>query len=442
MKMCFFRSAVPVLGLALAAGLLRAAPNPTQPVPDTLDLPTALTFALENNFVIRQAKEQIRQQEGVVLEVTASRLPSVGASGSYAREKRAIDFYGDSSYWTMNITARQALYAGGGIEAGIRGQKLNLEAATLTLQSVINDALLDVRTKFYTVLVDREKIKVQEQNVELLKRQLQDVRSRYEAGTVSNFEVLRAEVSLANAQPALITSRNDYRLAIEELRQALGFVTATEPNVTKTPEFIGRLEFSSLAYELRPALASAREKRPDLLRLYKLQTAAEEGILTSRSTYYPTLALVGGYDWIKSPTTESFVNSHKGWTVGLQSSWAIFDGRATAGRVAQSRSLLEQAKLAVASAELSVDVDVRRAISSLQEANELAEASKKVTEQAEESVRLANARFDAGTATQLDVLTAQNDLTTARLNQLQAYYSFNVAVANVRRAMGLTDDMK
>ena len=82
----------------------------------------------------------------------------------------------------------------------------------------------------------------------------------------------------------------------------------------------------------------------------------------------------------------------------------------------------------------------RRAISSFQQSTELAEASKKVVEQAEEAVRLANARYSAGTATQLDVLTSQVDLTTARLNQLQAYYSYNVSVASVRNAMGLADE--
>jgi outer membrane protein TolC len=91
---------------------------------------------------------------------------------------------------------------------------------------------------------------------------------------------------------------------------------------------------------------------------------------------------------------------------------------------------------------LSVDVDVRRAISTFQQANELAEASKKVVEQATEALRLANARYNAGTATQLDVLTSQVDLTTARLNQVQAYYSYNVAVATTRKAMGLADEMR
>jgi outer membrane protein TolC len=442
MKMSLARLVTPALALALAAVSLPAAPNPALSVPDRLDLPSALTFALENNFSIRQAKERIRQQEGVVFEVTASRLPSVTASGGYQRDAHEVDVYGGDHYWAVNVTARQTLFAGGGVQAGIRSQKLTLDAATLTLQSVINDALLDVRTKFYTVLVNREKIKVQEQNVELLKRQLQDVRSRYEAGTVSNFEVLRAEVALANAQPALITARNDFRLSIEELRQALGFVTSAEADVTRVPEFLGTLEYRPLSYELRPALVSAREKRPDLQRLYKLQAAAEEGVTVRRSAFFPNVSLFGAYDWKKSPLGDSFADARDGWTVGVQSSWAIFDGRATAGRVAQARSILEQAKLSVAEAELIVDVDVRRAVSTLQQASELAEASKKVIEQAEESLRLANARFGAGTATQLDVLQAQTDLTTARLNQLQAYYSFNVAVANVRRAMGLTDEMK
>ncbi len=429
---------------ALVAQLNDGKPDPGFPVPDSLNLPYALAFALDNNFTIRQAKERIRQQEGVVLEVRGPQIPNVSASGNYQRNATEISQNGKDSNWGVSITAKQTLYAGGGVVASIKSQKLALEAATLDLQSVINAALLDVRTKFYTVLVSREKIKVQEQNVELLQRQLQDVKNRFEAGTVSNFEVLRAEVSLANAQPALITARNDYRLAIEELRQALGFTTATEPFVTKIPEFIGTLDFTPTTFDLRSALMSAREKRPDLLRLTKLADAAEQGVYVRKANYYPNLAAFGSYAYTDGsiffgPNSPSQLH---GWTVGLQSTWNIFDGRATAGRVAQARSLLEQAKLSAAEAQLIVDVDVRRAVSNFQQASELAEASKKVVEQAEEAARLANARFGAGTATQLDVLTSQVDLTTARLNQLQAFYTYNVAVASLRKAMGLTDEMR
>jgi outer membrane protein TolC len=414
-------------------------PDPTMDVPERLDLHYALAFALDNNFAIRQAKERIRQQEGVLLEVRSAQIPNVTASGGYQRNADEISTNGRDQAWSVDITARQVLYAGGGVTASISSQKLALEAATLALRSVINDALLDVRVKFYAVLVSRERIKVQEQNVELVRRQLQDVKNRYEAGTVSNFEVLRAEVALANAQPALITARNDYRIAIEELRRSLGFVTATEANVTRIPDFLGTLEFKPVSFDLRSSLSTAREQRPDLQRLAKLVNAAEQSLTARRAGYLPRISAFGSYDWRQSPAS-STKSSLDGWTFGVQSTWNVFDGRATAGQVAQARSYLEQARLALAEAQLSADVAVRRAISTFQQSTELAEASKKVVEQAEEAVRLANARYAAGTATQLDVLTSQVELTTARLNQLQAYYSYNVAVASVRNSMGLPDE--
>ena len=426
----------------VSAQLNDGKPDPDFAVPEALNLPYALAFALDNNFAIRQAKERIRQQDGVVLEVRGPQIPNVSAAGNYQRNAVKVGLTGEDRYWSFNITARQTVYAGGGLTANIRGQQLTLDAAVLALQAVINDALLEVRTRFYTVLVDRERIKVQEQNVELLQRQLQDVKNRYEAGTVSNFEVLRAEVALANAKTPLITARNDHRLAIEELRQALGFTNATEANLTKIPEFLGTLEFTPASFDLPSALSTAHEQRPDLLRLRKLETAAEEGVTVRRAGYLPNVSLFGAYDWKKGVGSNNFPGDRDGWTIGLSSTWSVFDGRATAGRVAQARSLLEQAKLGVAEAQLNVDVEVRRAVSTFQEATELAAASKKVIEQAEEALRLANARYNAGTATQLDVLTLQGDLTTARLNQLQAYYSYNVAVATTRKAMGLADEMR
>ncbi len=426
----------------LLAQLNDGKPDPDFAVPDRLDLEYSLAFALDNNFTIRQAKERIRQQEGVVLEVKSSTIPNVGASGGYQRNDAAIGAIGEDKTWAFSITARQLLYAGGGVRASVHGQELFLDAATLELQAIINDALLDVRTKFYSVILTREKIKVQEQNVELLQRQLQDVKNRFDAGTVSNFEVLRAEVALANAQVPLITARNDYRLSIETLRQALGFVSSAEANMTKTPDFLGSLEFTPTTFDLRSSLANAREHRPDLLRLKKLESAAEQGVLSSRAGYYPNLSLYAGYDWSKGFGSNSLPGDRNGWVAGLSSTWNIFDGRATAGKVVQSRSYLEQAKLALGETQLSVDVDVRRSISTFQEATELAEASKKVVAQAEEAVRLANARYNAGTATQLDVLTSQVDLTTARINQLQAYYSYDIAVATTRKAMGLNDELR
>ena len=78
---------------------------------------------------------------------------------------------------------------------------------------------------------------------------------------------------------------------------------------------------------------------------------------------------------------------------------------------------------------------MRRAVSALNEATELVDAAAKVVEQAEEALRLANARYGAGTATQLELLAAQVSLTQARDNQLQAGYSYNTAAAALRSSV-------
>ena len=77
---------VSLAALTLSCVVAYAQPaRPVQPVPETLDLRTAIVFALENNFAIRQARERIRQQEGVVVEVSARAIPNVGADAVYQR---------------------------------------------------------------------------------------------------------------------------------------------------------------------------------------------------------------------------------------------------------------------------------------------------------------------------------------------------------------------
>lgn len=434
--------AAPLAALAFGLVSLQSAePAPQQPVPDQLDLSTSIRFALDNNFAIRQARERIKQQEGVVVEVSAREIPTVAANASYQLNDKEIStsFPASDRTWAISLTASQVLYAGGGVRSSVKSSTLVRDAALLDLKAAINDALFSVRTAFYNVLLAREKITVQEKNLELLQQQLKTATDRFNAGTVSSFEKLRSEVAVANAKAPLITARNDYRLAIEALRQSLGFTTNKAEYLRKIPDFVGTLAYTPVSFDLQSAFAAAQTNRPELQRLAKLASAREESVTVAKSGSKPTVSAFGGYQ-LRRGGTNSFGDSNDGWLVGLQSQWNIFDGRATAGRVSQARSALEQTKLTLTEAQLAAEVEVRRAFSQWQQATELAEASQKVVEQAEEAVRLANARYNAGTGTQLDVLSAQVDLTTARTNQLQAYYAYNVAVASLRRATGQSDE--
>src|SRR3954465_23951 len=114
--MKYARRSVPLtmIALALICRSIQAAPAPQQGVPDQLDLKTAIGFAIENNFAIRQARERIRQQEGVLVEVRARQLPNVGATANYQLNDKSISQSVPSSNqgWSLSITASQALYAG------------------------------------------------------------------------------------------------------------------------------------------------------------------------------------------------------------------------------------------------------------------------------------------------------------------------------------------
>ncbi|HEU5080881.1 MAG TPA: TolC family protein [Opitutaceae bacterium] len=438
---------LPILAVGLMAAPARHAdePPPAPELPQKLDLQTALRYALDNNFAIRQAKERIREQEGLIIEVRSEVLPNASIDSSYTKNAKELSSdrgsngAGSTQNWQIALNVRQLIFSGGGVRAALDAQAALRQAALLDLQATINGSLFEVRTRFYNVLLAQEQIKVQEANVHLLEEQLQIARNRFQAGASSNFEVLRAEVSLANAQPPLINARNNFRTSIDELRQSLGYVNRNSANMSRVPEFVGTLDFTPVSYDLATALHTAEENRPELQRLSRIEDARRAGVRNARSTYYPNLALVGGYEFRKNNFSESFSESLDGWIIGAQSSWAIFDGMATRGRVVQAKSQLRQAELSTQETFLAIEVDVRRALSSLQEAAELTQAAQKVVAQAEEAVRLADARYAAGTVTQLDVLQARVDLTQSRLNQVQANYAYNVAVATVRRAIGQTD---
>ncbi len=429
------RACALALGLTLTAFAARAADGAELPQPLTLE--AALAYGAAHNPTLLRVREQIREQEGVFIETNARRLPTLAASGEYARQDRellALPTYDDDS-WTVQVTATQILYAGGSIRAGTRAAREQIEAARLAYQAQLNDTLLAVRESFAAVLLDRELIGVQEEAIAVLENELANARARRTAGTGSEFDVVRAHVAVANARPGLIQARNTYRIAQDKLRQVLGAPAVSGAAPTELG-VEGALTSQGAAPALDAALAAASFRRPELLRQKHLEVAAERGITVARAGYQPTVSAYAGYAWTASPLSARYSDRLDGWTAGVKSDWAVFDGRATAGKVRQARSRAEQSRLATQELGLSIDVEVRQAHSTLLEAIELLEASEQTVGQAEESLRLARARQQAGTATQLDVLAAQSALTEARAVRSQARYGHVVALASLRRAIG------
>ena len=100
-------------------------------------------------------------------------------------------------------------------------------------------------------------------------------------------------------------------------------------------------------------------------------------------------------------------------------------------------TVYERAGIELDDTRRRIELEVRTAYSSFIEAREVLESQKKVLEEAEEALRLASARSEAGSGTQLDVLSAQTALTEARTTQVQALRDYAVARARLERATGV-----
>jgi outer membrane protein len=445
LKSCLFIAAL------LATGRLRAAET-NNAVPDSLTRPLSLgeciDLALKQNSAILKGQSDLEAAYGVVVQTRAIAIPKLRATGNYEFNNAlesfqlpppapALTFQQEHS-WSAGLRVVQSIYEGGRIRSSLKTARLTKEQAIFDFQRVVADTLVDVRIAYFDILLAAQQIIVREASVKLLTRELEDTRRRFEAGTVPRFNVLRAEVELANAQPKLIRARNDYRIAKNNLANLLGYNLPRNVWEEIPLQLSGRLEAEPYEIELPAAIARALEKRPELGALRKAENLRLEDVIRARAGYWPSAQVFAGYGSRNSQFSSDLSRDVSGWNAGVQVSWDLFDGFLTKGKVQQTKALHDKAKFDVEDTMRRIELEVRTAHSQFIEAKEVLESQKKVVEQADEALRLANARAEAGTGTQLDVLSAQTALTEARSTQVQSVRDYAVARARLERAAGDT----
>ncbi|MFO1489065.1 MAG: TolC family protein [Verrucomicrobiota bacterium] len=437
------RVLLPLL-LALSA---RAQTNGTASLPAEITRPLtladALNTALQKNAGILKAHNDLEATYGLVVQTRAIAFPKITAVGSYTyTDPSAIENFGTfpqpNQSWNAGLKIVQSIYEGGRVGVAIRAARLTKEQALLQYQSVVSDALLATRIAYYDVLLGAQQIVVNEASVNLLTKELEDQRRRYDAGTVPRFNVLRAEVAAANARPNLIRARNQHRIAKNNLANLLGYDLPRDVWEDLPLNLVDPLAAEPYQVDLPAAIAQALEKRTELGALRKFELLQEENIKNARSGYQPTLQAFAGYGWRNVQFTTPVVLDHAidGWNAGAQLNWDIFDGLLTKGKVMQAKAQRDKARTDLQDASRQVELQVRTAYSSFVEAKEVLESQQKVQEEAEEALRLARARADAGTGTQLDVLDAETSLTQSRTTQIVALHDYSVARARLERAIG------
>lgn len=419
--------------------------NPVSWPSNALSLRDAVEVALRQNSEVQKGKADLEAAFGIVVQTRALQYPTVRATGFHTlTDQDAIEqvaggfFRSPDQAWQLRVQVTQSIYEGGRIDSAKRAADLTRDQALLQHQTIIADTVLAVRVNYDDALLAAQQIIVQEASLELLQKELQDNQRRFAAGTVPRFNVLRAEVELANARPRLIRARNALRIAKSNLANLLGY------NVPRTVvediplQLTGQLAADPTPIELPVALAKALEQRTELAVLRKAERLRKEAVITAEATGKPSAQIYAGLSSRSSRFSQHLTRDFSGWDVGWQASWNIFDGWLIKGRVAEANARHRRASEEIEEIARRIEVDVRTAYSNFIEAQEVLESQKKVQEQAEEALRLANARTEAGTGTQLDVLNAQTALTVARSTQIEALHACSIARARLDRAMGTT----
>ena len=440
-----------------------------------LTIVEAVELALRQSPTVLNQVQELKRTSGLVFSAQAALLPQLTSSGSYKQTEPTLQASSPSANlpfdlllvpqnqplivrpngtsnvvgiplssvvsnatitntWNMQVTISQLLYDGGAAVASRRAARINEDAAYYTLRDTIDTLVENVRTEFYQIILDRALVQVQEESVNLLRSQLDDQQSRYDAGTVPQFNVLQAESSLQNQIPQLISAQNNYRIAQVTLAKTLG-IPADRQYVTDEPlPVVGSLDATPIKYDLSDALVTARANRPSLKAQRSNILAAVENVSVAKAGYQPTVSANAGLEVEENPFSNNMRNTVNGWFFGVSGSWNIFDGGNTYGRVKQASASLEETKVTYDDSVRQVELDVSTAVDNLRQGQETIVAAKKGVDVSLESLRLANERLAAGTGTQLDVLNAQTQLTTARSNFFTAEFQYISAVAQYQFA--------
>jgi outer membrane protein TolC len=453
----------------------------------TFTLDQAILTALQRNPTLLIAEQEIKRTKGVIIQVRAQALPNISARGNFdwtdplligarifgtntsttttpgatggaasfvesvpsqAREVQpplaapsptptsiiSAAQASDVSY-SISVTGTQLIF-NGTTWPQIRGTFFQRDSAYFAFRNTLDQLLATVKTQFYQVVVNRELIKVQEESVHLLESQLKDQQNRFEAGTVPRFNVLQAEVALYNQLPQLITAQNNYRISKITLAKTLGLDFQPRRGENPPLEVIGEMPYNPRTIALVEAIELGKQRRPFLKQARANVLNQKEQLHAAAGQWLPTITTTGGGEWVSSPTNSSWHDISKGWIATVQGSLPIWDSGAIAGQVLQQRALLSEAKDTYDDDVRQVELEIQTAYSNLLQNRELIKSQVKNVEEAEEAVRLAKARLDAGAGVQLDVLNAQVQLLTAQSTQLQALFGYNSSLAEFDRATG------
>ena len=469
----------------LALTALAASAHAQTPDDDAITLAEAVAIAIAESPEVRRDALADAQGDLAVRAARAGRLPTVTAQLSPS-QRYGLGFdqtTGEVVSQTVEsvnvgVGGSLALYDGGRTRAAVREARLQREAVSAGLERTRQQVALTVAQQFLTLLLDREIVEIQAEQLAAAEAQLARVTELVDAGARPRGDQLAQEAVVAERRTALVVARGTVARDRVALIQAVGIDPLAD--VTFVGPSVEGLEAAGLfAYEPAPLAAlldAAREARGDRRAQALRIEAAEASVGVARAAGRPSLDLsasVGtGYSSLQQrvlgvspaipvtlgdgtpvliggapltfpgdPTFETtplftqFGDNRSG-SVGLTLSVPLFDRYQTRRSVAEARIRADDARITLDALDRQLAAEVQQAVVAVETAQARLEATEAQLVAATEALRVERDRYALGDGTLYDVAEAQARLAEAASGRAQAAYELAFRIALVRLAVG------
>lgn len=401
---------------------------------DPLSLSDALAIANAGNETLAISGENYLQVLIDKDRAFARFLPTIGLTPSYMRQEETSlgaespiisQFIRDES---LDVPVDGELSISPVTDAanlGAAGLNAVRQRALLLDQRAI--VLLDVAQTYYQVLGAESEVDVLTHSVKVQTRRVLDMHVRRNAGVARSLDVVQAEAQLAETRASLIRAENDAAngRAVLALLLAVGSVEGPLTDGFSAP---------AENFEMDGLIQAAMDRREDLKASGTLLESAAKQLQSAWGEYFPSVSL----NLREYLSRESFP-SDVDWTALLTVRLPIFTAGLAHADVRTAYSRLRQAGLADSLVRRRILRDLRTAREDLMDVDRRIEQIEIQVAASREAMRLAEAAYDSGLATNLSRITAQDQLLRAELSQTRARFERNVAYLRLLRATGSLD---
>ncbi|MGO8989780.1 MAG: TolC family protein [bacterium] len=418
-----------------------------QETQDPLTLEESIKIAMERSLTIHSAVEGVAGSEYKHKETITNFLPSW--TGQYAMGRYnapalvgpipivlpvtlpGLGAFTSRDVYGLSTSVNQPFFTGGLNLANYRSAKLGVDLSKTNVETARRDLVLQVRVGYFTILRAEKYLDVAEQQAKQFEAQLEVTKAFFDAEKVSMNDVLQAQVSLADARQSMAKAANDVATA------KASFNTLLRREVTTPFEVVDILAYKAFPLSYEQSLEEALRLRPEIKAAQININQAKENVKVARSGFFPTINLSGNYSRSSDMwTLQKDFKLDNIWSIQASATFTLWNWGNTAFKVGENKVKVTQAEDSKNQLIDSITLEVRDAYLNMLLAEKNIRTAETAIEQAEENLRMFEERYKYQVATQTDVIIAVTFLTQARTNYYSALSDFNIAEAQLERAMG------